>query len=78
LRGAEEGTLSGLLVEITILYAATRQNATQVLRDAATAYRVDADAISQKVKQEFSAKETAEMAKKIIAKAVPQKARKSA
>jgi ParB family transcriptional regulator, chromosome partitioning protein len=41
LRHAEEGALSGLLVEITILHAATRQTAAQVLRDAATAYKVD-------------------------------------
>jgi hypothetical protein len=51
MRRAEEGALSGLLVEITILHAATRQNAAQVLRDATTAYKVDVDAISLKVKQ---------------------------
>jgi hypothetical protein len=45
LRSAEEGALSGLLVEITILHAASRQNAAQVLRDATTAYKVDVDAI---------------------------------
>jgi ParB family chromosome partitioning protein len=78
LRHAEEGALSGLLVEITILHAATRQNAAQVLRDATTAYKVDVDAISLKVKQEFAAKEKAKLAPKPAAKAVPPKARKAA
>jgi ParB family chromosome partitioning protein len=40
LRRAEESILGGLLVEITILHAATRQNSKQVLLDAATAYKV--------------------------------------
>jgi ParB family chromosome partitioning protein len=78
LRRAEEGALSGLLVEITILHAATRQTAAQVLRDAATAYKVDLDAISLKVKHEFAAKEKAKLAPKPAAKAVPPKARKAA
>ena len=52
LRRAEEGALSGLLVEITILHAAIRQNSAPVLRDAATAYKVDVDAISLKVKHD--------------------------
>jgi len=56
LRRTEESALGGLLVEITILHAATRQNAAQVLRDAATAYKVDTDVISPKVKQEFATK----------------------
>jgi len=78
LRRAEESAVGGLLVEITILHAAMRQNATQVLRDAATAYKVDVDAISLKVKQEFAAKEKTKVAKKPATKALPQKARKSA
>jgi ParB family chromosome partitioning protein len=78
LRHAEEGALSGLLVEITILHAATKQNAAQVLRDATTAYKVDVDAISLKVKQEFAAKEKAKLAPKPAAKATPPKARKAA
>jgi ParB family transcriptional regulator, chromosome partitioning protein len=68
LHRAEESALGGLLVEITILHAATRQNGTQVLRDAATAYKVDVDAIALKVKQEFSTKEEARVAKKNLAK----------
>ena len=63
LRRAEESALGGLLVEITILRTAMRQNATQVLRDAATAYQVDVDAIGLKVKQEFAAKEKARLSK---------------
>jgi ParB family chromosome partitioning protein len=78
LRHAEESALGGLLVEITILHAATRQNAAQVLRDAATAYKVDADAISLKVKHEFAAKEKAKLAPKPAAKATPPKAREAA
>jgi ParB family chromosome partitioning protein len=78
LRRADEGALGGLLVEITILHAATRQTAAQVLRDAATVYKVDVDAISLKVKHEFDAKEKAKLAPKPAAKAVPPKARKAA
>ena len=65
-------------VELTILHSATRQNAAQVLRDAATTYKVDVDAIVQQVKQEFAAKETAKLARKPVAKSVPAKAKKSA
>ncbi len=77
LRHADEATLGGLLIELAILHSATRQSAAQVLRDAAAAYKVDVDAIGQKVKQEFAAKEKAKLAKP-AAKAVPPKARKSA
>jgi ParB family transcriptional regulator, chromosome partitioning protein len=73
IRRADEGTLSRLLVETTILLAASRTNAPTVLRDAATAYKVDTDAITLKVKQEFAAKAKA----KKEAKPVP-KARKAA
>jgi ParB family chromosome partitioning protein len=76
-RRAEESVLGGLLVEITILHAAMRQNARQALLDEATAYKVDTDAITLKVKQEFAAKDKAKQAKKPTAKAPPQKARKS-
>ena len=62
LRRADEGTLSRLLVESSILLAATRGNLPAILKDAATAYRVDTDAISAKVKQEFAAKEKAKKA----------------
>jgi ParB family chromosome partitioning protein len=59
LRRAEEGTLSRLLVEASILLATSRGNPSSVLKDAATAYKVDTDAIAAEVKQEFAAKEKA-------------------
>jgi ParB family chromosome partitioning protein len=78
LRRSDEGTLGRVLVEAAILIAASRHNSAQVLRDAATLYKVDVDAIGQQVKQEFAAKEKARLTEKPTAKAVPQKARKSA
>jgi len=57
LRRSDEGILSRLLVETAILLAASRTNAATALRDAASAYKVDIDAITAKVKQEFTAKE---------------------
>ena len=81
LRRTEESALGGLLVEITILHAATRQNAAEVLRDAATAYKVDVDAIGLKVKQEFATKEKTRLSKKpptkAVAKAQPKRAKKA-
>jgi ParB family chromosome partitioning protein len=70
LRRADEGMLSRLLVESSILLAATRGNPSAVLKDAATAYKVDTDAIAAKVRQEFAAKEKA--------KKTPQPTTKSA
>src|SRR6266702_8030148 len=52
-RRADEGTLSRLLVETAILLATSRTNSATVLRDAATMYKVDTDAITLTVKQEF-------------------------
>ena len=59
IRRADEGTLSRLLVESSILLASSRGNPSVILKEAATAYKVDTDAISTKVKQEFAAKEKA-------------------
>jgi ParB family transcriptional regulator, chromosome partitioning protein len=59
LRHADESTLSRLLVESSILLASSRGNPTVILKEAATAYKVDTDAISFRVKQEFAAKEKA-------------------
>jgi len=64
LRRADENTLGRALVESVILLAASRGNASQVLREAATAYKVDTDAIAAKVKQEFAAKEKSRAEKK--------------
>ena len=70
LRRADEGTLSRLLVESTILLAASRGNPSAVLKEAATAYKVDTNVIAAKMRQEFAAKEKA--------KKTPQSTTKSA
>ena len=59
LRRADEGTLSRLMVESTIMLAAAKTNPANILRDAASTYKVDTDAIALKVKQEFTAKDKA-------------------
>ena len=57
---AEESKLGRILVETVILLSMHNQaDAAKVLRDAAHVYKVDVDAISAKVKQEFAAKEKA-------------------
>jgi ParB family chromosome partitioning protein len=56
LRRADEGTLSRLLVEVSVVLATGRSNGTNALREAATVYKVDAEAIAVKVQQEFAAK----------------------
>jgi ParB family chromosome partitioning protein len=48
--------LSCILVQLTIVLAASRSNAPSVFREAATVYEVDTEAIAQKVKAEFAAK----------------------
>ena len=77
IRRADEGTLSRLMVEATILLAASRHNGTSVLKDAATLYKVNAEAIGQKVKQEFATKAGAKREPKPEAKPVA-KAKKAA
>ena len=74
LRRADEGTLSRLLVESTIMLAAARTNPASVLRDAASTYKVDTDAIALKVKQEFTAKEKGKRAAQPAAKAAKKAA----
>jgi ParB family transcriptional regulator, chromosome partitioning protein len=69
IRRADEGTLSRLLVETSILLAASRSNPATILRDGASMYKVDTDAITLKVKQEFAAKEKAQKATQPTAKA---------
>ena len=68
IRRSDEGTLSRLLVETSILLAASRSNPATVLRDAASAYKVDTEAITLKVKQEFATKEKAKKAAQPTAK----------
>lgn len=74
-RCADEGTLSRLLVECAILLAATRNNPTTVLRDAAAVYKIDTDTIALKVKQEFTAKERAKTTGSAKAKRIPKASR---
>jgi hypothetical protein len=78
LRRAEEGVLGRLMVELTIVFAASRGNAPAVLKDAAAVYKVDTDAIAAKVKQEFAAKEKAKAEKKLVTKAPSAKLKKTA
>jgi ParB family chromosome partitioning protein len=82
LRRADESTLGRALIESIILLTASRGNASQVLRDAAMAYKVDPDDIAAKVKREFAAKEKAKTTKKDTpkppVKAQPKTAKKSA
>ncbi|MEI9979960.1 MAG: chromosome partitioning protein ParB [Edaphobacter sp.] len=79
LRRAEESVLGSVLVQLSLVLAASRQNGANVLREAATLYKVDADAIALKVKQEFAAKDKAKAEqKKQPAKAAPAKLKKTA
>jgi len=71
---ADEGTLSRLLVEASILLASSRGNPTLILKDAATAYKVDTEAITTKVRQEFAAKEKAKKVPQSVAKAAKKAA----
>ena len=74
IRRADEGTLSRLVVETSILLAASRGNPSSVLKDAATVYKVDTDAITAKVRQEFAAKEKAKKAAQPATKAAKKAA----
>ena len=75
IRKAEEGELGQLLVETVILHAARTQSETgNALKEAAQHYKVDTDAIAQKVRTEFAAKEKTQAAKKTAAKAQPKPA----
>ena len=56
-RRADEGTLSRLLVEASILLATSRGNPSAILKNAAITYKVDTEAITAKVRLEFTAKE---------------------
>jgi len=65
IRNADEGTL-GRAVVGTVILLSTRSagDADRVLRDAASLYKVDVDAISAKVKHEFAAKQKPKPAQK--------------
>jgi ParB family chromosome partitioning protein len=72
IRRADEGTLSRLTVEAAILLAASRHNGTNALKDAAALYKVDTEAICQKVKQEFAAKARTKKEPKPVAEPAPK------
>lgn len=66
---SEESKLGRILVEAAILLSMHNQtDAAKVLRGAAHAYKVDVDAISATVKQEFAAKEKGRTTKKVAPK----------
>ena len=62
---AEESKLGRILIETAILLSMHNQtDAAKILRDAAQAYKLDVDAITAQVKQEFAAKEKREVSEK--------------
>ncbi len=50
-RRADEGTLSRLLVEVSVVLVSGHGNGASTLSDAAATYKVDTNAIGLKVKQ---------------------------
>ncbi|MDR3727560.1 MAG: ParB/RepB/Spo0J family partition protein [Terracidiphilus sp.] len=69
IRKADESTLGHLLVEIVILHSThSPTDSGKVLKEAADLYKVDVNAITAKVKQEFAAKDKAKAVKKVTAK----------
>ncbi len=76
---AEEGKLGRILTEAAILLSMRGpQDTERILREAAQCYKVDADTIAAKVKQEFAAKDKRKAAKKATAKPQPKAVKKSA
>ena len=76
---SDESTLGRLLVEMAILQSMhTQADTVNVLRDAAQQYKVDIEAITVKVKQEFATKEKAKGAKKATPKPPTKGAKKTA
>lgn len=75
---SDESTLGRLHVELVILQSSRSEtNAATVLKEAAQHYKVDLEAITAKVKQEFAAKEKAKTTKKAAIKSQPKAAKKS-
>jgi ParB family chromosome partitioning protein len=69
LRKADESTLGRLLVEIVILQAThSPTDSGKVLKEAADLYKVDVNAITTKVKQDFAARDKAKAVKKVTSK----------
>ncbi len=76
---AEESKLGRILVETVILLSMrTDSDTVKVLCDAAHIYKVDIEAISAKVKQEFAAKDKAKTAKKATPKPPAKASKKTA
>ena len=77
LRKADEGSLGRLLVELAVLQAAASSNeSSKALREAAEFYKVDVGAITTKVKQEFATKKKAKAAKTATPKPAAKGAKK--
>jgi ParB family chromosome partitioning protein len=75
----EESKLGRILVETAILLSMHNQtDAAKILRDAAQVYKVEVDAISARVKQEFAAKEKAKTAQKAAPKSQKKPTKKAA
>jgi ParB family chromosome partitioning protein len=73
----DEGTLSRLLSKLTLLQAAASSNeSSKTLREAAEFYKVDVGAITTKVKQEFATKNKAKAAKTVPPKPTAKKTKK--
>jgi ParB family chromosome partitioning protein len=77
LHKSDESTLGRLLVETVILHLSANDPG-KALRQAADFYKVDVEAITAKVKQEFAAKEKARVTNKAIAKTPAKATKKSA
>ena len=76
---AEESKLGRILVETAILFAMHCQtDAAKILRDASHTYKVDVDAISATVRQEFATKEKSNASKKTAPKSASKPAKKAA
>ena len=79
LRRAEESALGRLLVELVILQSVHSQTeSAKVLRDAATLYKVDIEAITAQVRQELAGKNKTKDAKKSPAKPQLKQVKKAA
>jgi ParB family chromosome partitioning protein len=76
---AEESKLGRILVETAILFSMRNEvDTARILREAAQTYKIDADALATKVKQEFAEKEKEQAKKKITAKTKSAKRTKAA
>ena len=76
---AEESALGRIMVETVILLSMHNQaDAAKILGDAAHVYKVDVDAISSTVMQEFAAKDKGKTSKKAAPRSALKPAKKAA